>query len=419
MDDGRHGLDDNGSTCEGVEDESTDAAIGKHYPEDDRAACETETWISNAVPWSGDGQPTTGGRSAARGQQRVRGGPAGWRLVLPQDPLTNEDGKARDDRRDEGEDGIIAASGWCRSSLTQSRKGTAPAYRASLARSKIRAVGSDEQRAICGIWNVTACADGYERLCAVVDVRRTTSPSTSGRAQEASADPIQQNCRARRDRVRREKTRRGEEKREERDEGMRGTSIVLYTALVDIGQVSSLPTHPAIPDSLGHTPMSSFFQVPVRCAMDWKRETGWEERVMLGTAILGCLRLAAPNFWGLVEDHWGYLLCVSNSEWGEEACGFMGVMNIRTPVFAFNTPIYSRLDTTSHGRGLLLMCNANANNLRACLSRHAAHSARAPKSVAQYSQRLASFVHSRRQRLVKGNFPTPKVYMEGPTRNDG
>jgi hypothetical protein len=48
-------------------------------------------------------------RAACR---RVRGGPAGWRLVLPQDPLTNEDGKARDDRRDEGEDGIIAASRW-------------------------------------------------------------------------------------------------------------------------------------------------------------------------------------------------------------------------------------------------------------------------------------------------------------------
>jgi hypothetical protein len=51
-----------------------------------------------------------------------------------------------------------------------------------------------------------------------------------------------------------------------------------------------------------------FFQVPVRCAMDWKRETGWEERVMLGTAILVCPRLAAPNFWYPIEAYWGYVL---------------------------------------------------------------------------------------------------------------
>jgi hypothetical protein len=45
---------------------------------------------------------------------------------------------------------------------------------------------------------------------------------------------MQQNCRARRDRVRREKTRRGEQSRVERDEEMRGTIVVLYMPLVDV-----------------------------------------------------------------------------------------------------------------------------------------------------------------------------------------
>jgi hypothetical protein len=54
--------------------------------------------------------------------------------------------------------------------------------------------------------------------------------------------------------------------------------------------------------------LRGFFQVPVRCAMDWKRETGWEERVMLGTAILVCPRLAAPNFWYPIKAYWGYVL---------------------------------------------------------------------------------------------------------------
>jgi hypothetical protein len=36
--------------------------------------------------------------------------------------------------------------------------------------------------------------------------------------------------------------------------------------------------------------------------------TGWEERVMLGTAILVWPRLAAPIFWCTIEACWGYVL---------------------------------------------------------------------------------------------------------------
>jgi hypothetical protein len=61
-------------------------------------------------------------------------------------------------------------------------------------------------------------------------------------------------------------------------------------------------------DGTNNGVLRRFSQVPVRCAMDWKRETGWEERVMLGTAILVWPRLAAPNFWGLIDDYWGYVL---------------------------------------------------------------------------------------------------------------
>jgi hypothetical protein len=42
--------------------------------------------------------------------------------------------------------------------------------------------------------------------------------------------------------------------------------------------------------------------------MGWKCETGWEERIMFGTDILACPKLAAPNFWCPIESHWGYVL---------------------------------------------------------------------------------------------------------------
>jgi hypothetical protein len=47
--------------------------------------------------------------------------------------------------------------------------------------------------------------------------------------------------------------------------------------------------------------LRGFFQVPVRCAMGWKHETGWEERFMLGTATIVWPRLAAPIFWCTIE----------------------------------------------------------------------------------------------------------------------
>jgi hypothetical protein len=50
-------------------------------------------------------------------------------------------------------------------------------------------------------------------------------------------------------------------------------------------------------------------QVPVRCAMDWKRETGWEERIMFGTDILGFPKLTAPFF--LVSNRIALGLCIT------------------------------------------------------------------------------------------------------------
>jgi hypothetical protein len=54
--------------------------------------------------------------------------------------------------------------------------------------------------------------------------------------------------------------------------------------------------------------LRGFFQVPVRCAIDWKHETGWEERVMLGTATIVWPRLTAPIFWCTIEAYRGYVL---------------------------------------------------------------------------------------------------------------
>jgi hypothetical protein len=61
-------------------------------------------------------------------------------------------------------------------------------------------------------------------------------------------------------------------------------------------------------DGTSNGVLRPFFQVPVRCTMGWKHETGWEERVMLGTVLLVCTRLAAPNLWCPIEAYWGYVL---------------------------------------------------------------------------------------------------------------
>jgi hypothetical protein len=61
-------------------------------------------------------------------------------------------------------------------------------------------------------------------------------------------------------------------------------------------------------DGTNNGALRGFFQVPVRCAMDWKCEMGWEEKIMLGTGIFVFPSLAGPNCRCPVESHWGYVI---------------------------------------------------------------------------------------------------------------
>ncbi|KAF8170147.1 hypothetical protein BJ912DRAFT_933427 [Pholiota molesta] len=212
------------------------------------------------------------------------------------------------------------------------------------------------------------------------DMRRAAPSSSADRAREEQSreewDEEMRRHRARRDRAREdrgpEEARRAEQSRGGQDEGMRGISNGndvfgnnISSRIVNLSCSAAKPNrypppnnpepgngtrllipckapNPSIQEMhrfaggklkraifAGNAPERTLDRlVPVRCAIDWKRETGWEE----------------------------YVFCISNGGLGEEKRVLIKELNIRTPLSVVNCK-------TNHPRGRLLMGNPNVPRL--------------------------------------------------------